>query len=899
MSNITRALLHTGTVCKTQPLYQYDYGQLLQFVGIDLPEAYEVHFSNEPHGEAVTQIGDAEGVTIPDTLLTTGLPVYAWLFLHTGEDDGETEYAVTIPVIRRAAITDDPPTPVEQSAITQAIAKLNDAVEQTAAGAEAAAGAAELAEGSAELAEQHAQDAQAAQTAAEAAQAHAEDAQAEAQTAQDAAENAARAAQTQADAAAQLATDAEAARDAAMDAQTAAETAQGKAEDAQAAAEAALAEFTGMTVSAQTLPAGSSATASYSAGHLTLGIPQGAKGETGAQGPKGDKGDKGDTGATGPKGETGPQGPQGIQGETGPAGETGPKGDTGEQGLQGVQGETGPKGDTGEQGPKGETGAQGPKGDRGEKGEKGDTGEQGIQGETGPQGPQGPKGDTGPQGPKGDPGEVTEAELTAALAPVQQDVSDLKSAITSLIVNAPNLQQYFYKDNIYINSSGVETTLNGYDTYKIPCKANQIIRISWSGLNVTPWDGIDTSYAWKIFKSDDTFIQIKAQSSNNGYVFANNKEGIAICPANAVYSTLTVKRGNETGVSVQIDIPYETANTYDKVSYDNVIHTINESNAIRTQFYFSPSTQTFVVMGATIKSLMLRVHSGDVFEFTAIRSGTSARGSFRADNGTIENVGTIIASPFIYTAELDGVLCVYYLASENGDAVCKPKNQIKIEAKNVDGLSDGTQFNGLNGVAFGTSLTYNASIGNGYLTRLASLSGITFDNQGVGSSTILGDGGSLDMLAKIKAYTGFTGKRVCLLEGFVNDWYGQNPLGTWQDNDETTVCGCVRSALNYMLTQNANMTVFLILDHYGRSYNTLDCSSTVTRNNLTQFEYYSEIAKVAKSLGIPVIREFELSGISELMPQYLADNIHLNALGAIHSANVIWNEMKLHPLNAS
>lgn len=390
MSNITRALLHTGTVCKTQPLYQYDYGQLLQFVGIDLPEAYEVHFSNEPRGEAVTQIGDAEGVTIPDALLTTGQPVYAWLFLHTGENDGETEYAVTIPVIRRAAITDDPPTPVEQSAITQAIAALNSAVEQTGQDAEAAAGSAELAEGSAELANQYMQGAMTAKTAAETAQTHAEDAedaakdhaqaaQADriaAQAARDAAEtaqgmaedaeadaitarNIAQSAQAQAEGARDRAILAELnAQTAKTDAQTArsnAQQAQAAAERAQAGAEAALDEFTEVTVSAQTLPAGSSATASYSDGHLTLGIPQGAKGETGAQGPKGDKGDKGETGEQGIQGETGPQGPQGIQGETGP---------------------------------------------------------------------------TGPQGPKGDTGEVTEAELTAALAPVQQDVDDLKSALS-------------------------------------------------------------------------------------------------------------------------------------------------------------------------------------------------------------------------------------------------------------------------------------------------------------------------------------------------------------------------------------------------------------------------------------------------------------------------------------
>lgn len=70
-------------------------------------------------------------------------------------------------------------------------------------------------------------------------------------------------------------------------------------------------KVTGMTAVAETLPTGSDATASYSDGVLTLGIPRGVKGdkgETGAQGPVGPAGPKGDTGATGPQGPTGADG---------------------------------------------------------------------------------------------------------------------------------------------------------------------------------------------------------------------------------------------------------------------------------------------------------------------------------------------------------------------------------------------------------------------------------------------------------------------------------------------------------------------------------------------------------------------------------------------------------------
>ena len=163
-------------------------------------------------------------------------------------------------------------------------------------------------------------------------------------------------------------------------------------------------KITGLIARAVNLPAGSDATAEYSNGVLTIGIPAGATGP------------KGDTGATGSQGEQGPQGPKGDTGATGPQG---PKGDTGE---------TGPKGDTGATGP------QGPKGDTGETGPKGDTGEQGPKGDTGNTGPQGPKGDTGatgPQGPKGDTGaDGNDYILTAA------DKTEIRDAVYALIESA-------------------------------------------------------------------------------------------------------------------------------------------------------------------------------------------------------------------------------------------------------------------------------------------------------------------------------------------------------------------------------------------------------------------------------------------------------------------------------
>jgi hypothetical protein len=128
-TNITIATFSNGetmTVAST-PLYQYDYGQVLKVEGLELPNAYSVDFCNEGSDTSITQIGNADGVQIPDSLLTTGKNVIAYIFLHNEETDGETEYRITIFVYDRPDRDGEVPTPEQQSAIDQAIAALNAA----------------------------------------------------------------------------------------------------------------------------------------------------------------------------------------------------------------------------------------------------------------------------------------------------------------------------------------------------------------------------------------------------------------------------------------------------------------------------------------------------------------------------------------------------------------------------------------------------------------------------------------------------------------------------------------------------------------------------------------------------------------------------------------------------
>lgn len=173
-NSIVIAVFGSFKKAKTRELYQWDYGISLDFRGLNLPEYFTVHFANQPmSGTAKKQVGQAMGesghyvVTIPDEYLTTGLPVYAWVYLHDTQTDGETVYMVEIPVRKRPQPTEEPPTPVQQGVVEQAIAALNAAVEQT--GEDVATTGANV------------EAAQAAQQAAETAQAGAQAAQGQAQ----------------------------------------------------------------------------------------------------------------------------------------------------------------------------------------------------------------------------------------------------------------------------------------------------------------------------------------------------------------------------------------------------------------------------------------------------------------------------------------------------------------------------------------------------------------------------------------------------------------------------------------------------------------------------------------------------------------------------------------------
>ena len=251
VTKIIKATAVRGRTSTAASVIKEDHGLYLLIGGIDLPEVYEVDFSNEEHaGTSVTMIGNADGVLIPNQFIKSGKDIFAFYY-HVGEDFGRTVYKFRIPNKPRPDRTDEEPTPEEQSLIDQAISALNTAVAKTAQDVISADQSARSASGDADRAER-------ARTGAEIARGKAEEAQESAERAKDDAETSERNAS-----------------ESEWKAKGYAETASEKADSIHS-----------MTASAQTLPAGSSASASYNAetGVMSFGIPKGKDGTDGEDG---------------------------------------------------------------------------------------------------------------------------------------------------------------------------------------------------------------------------------------------------------------------------------------------------------------------------------------------------------------------------------------------------------------------------------------------------------------------------------------------------------------------------------------------------------------------------------------------------------------------------------------
>lgn len=136
--NIIYAKFNHGREITTDSRSQYAYGQVLKISGLHLPTSFDADISNKGDKQAKAVIGTDNELPIDDAFFLSGKDVIVMINVHAADKDGRTKYIIRIPVEKRPERADIELEPVEQDAISVAIATLNEAVEQTSASAESA-----------------------------------------------------------------------------------------------------------------------------------------------------------------------------------------------------------------------------------------------------------------------------------------------------------------------------------------------------------------------------------------------------------------------------------------------------------------------------------------------------------------------------------------------------------------------------------------------------------------------------------------------------------------------------------------------------------------------------------------------------------------------------------------
>ena len=211
----------------------------------------------------------------------------------------------------------------------------------------------------------------------------------------------------------------------------------------------------------------------------------------------------------------------------------------------------------------------------------------------------------------------------------------------------------------------------------------------------------------------------------------------------------------------------------------------------------------------------------------------------------------------------------------------------KSEVANIGNKWQGKIWHG-----FGTSITNTSSEGK-YPTYLSSISGLSFVNHGYSGGCI----GTSGEVAKSQILTqidnaDLSNADLVTIEGFVNDWAQQVPIGNITDKTSSTFCGAIYLGITKVLAKTNALLIFLT-DHTGQIYDNKDISRTAERVGKTQYDYRKAVIDMCNYMNIPVIDVGGKCMISEdTATMYLIDQIHHTQLGGKQYAQTIWNELK-------
>lgn len=332
----------------------------------------------------------------------------------------------------------------------------------------------------------------------------------------------------------------------------------------------------------------------------------------------------------------------------------------------------------------------------------------------------------------------------------------------------------------------------------------------------------------------------------------------------------------------------------------------------------------YLVNDEGVTKFKVAFRENDTYSTTSVGTGISmgpdvnitkgVRGSYHEDFGTLSTKNFVIfwitftvSSPaypiniklFDFTFKVNGqVIPMYnwYIMEAYGSGYLAEtkvykENENLVKQNAIVHYADENHWAGKKWIALGTSITANVP---SYVPYLAEISGLSCTKAGNGGGQISRNGTIYNNIMN----RDFSNFDLITLEGFVNDWYGNAPMGEIGDTTTDTFLGSLYNALVHIKESNPNATLVLITDHHTRKTSSFPNFDIFSKNTegLTQQDYRDATTELCNFLGIPVIHAGEKCGMSYLTPDYYLDQIHHTVKGSKAFANTIWADLKEIPI---
>ena len=492
---------------------------------------------------------------------------------------------------------------------------------------------------------------------------------------------------------------------------------------------------------------------------------------------------------------------------------------------------------------------------QGEQGVQGETGPQGEQGETGPQGPQGPQ---GPKGDKGDPGEVTQAEFDELKSAFNSEISAIRDGLADEVTSYPTVTttsgKYLKADGSIgdIGNSGYKVTnyipVNGFTTAIITGAA---------GTNLLICAFYDAN---QIYIPDSGVAGADAKEENK-------QVGI---PSTASYIVIAAD-SRATAACTLVKWSYDFADKYEdgyirsvtqwKVGNINTSgQEVYNSHPAITQGYIATADYDFIRRSDTYQE-------GWIYYYTL------------SDNTyTFETAAQI---PIDCNFVLDGSYTHFRLRLFDGWS-----NTVDTSvASNTFGLYKYESFAtrpvwlGKKWAAIGDSLTeFNSTASIKYHAIISQRNGIAVVNLGDGGTGYKAtDGGAgdsfMDRVSKVPLDAD-----VITIFGSGNDLGSENEIGTPTDTGTTTLCGCINTTIDNLLTRMPLANLGIVTPTPWQQYNPANAENKMAL-------YAAAIVVICKNRGIPCLDLYHCSGLRpwdatfKSLAYANADGVHPNNIG--------------------